>query len=68
MTLTELARLAHVSTSTASKAFALSPEVNEQTRDMIFRVAKINGCFKKFYRQEYPGLSFAVICPEFDST
>ncbi|MBQ8321549.1 MAG: LacI family DNA-binding transcriptional regulator [Clostridia bacterium] len=68
MTLTELARLAHVSTSTASKAFALSPEVNEQTRDMIFEVAKANGCFKKFYRAEYPGLVFAVICPEFDST
>lgn len=68
MTLTELARLAHVSTSTASKAFALSPEVNEQTRDMIFEIAKAHGCFKKFYRSEYPGLVFAVICPEFDST
>ncbi len=68
MTLTELARLAHVSTSTASKAFALSPEVNEQTKNMIFEVAKANGCFKKFYRTEHPGLSFAVICPEFEST
>ncbi len=68
MTLTELAKLAHVSTSTASKAFALSPEVNEQTRDMIFDVAKANGCFKKFYRSEHPGLSFAVLCPEFEST
>ncbi len=67
MTLTELARLAHVSTSTASKAFALSPEVNEQTRDMVFEAAKANGCFKKFYRQEYPGLVFAIICPEFES-
>lgn len=68
MTLTELARLAHVSTSTASKAFALSPEVNEQTKEMIFDVAKAHGCFKKFYRSEYPGLAFAVICPEFEST
>lgn len=68
MTLTELARLAHVSTSTASKAFALSPEVNDQTKDMIFEVAKANGCFKKFYRSEYPGLLFAIICPEFEST
>ncbi len=68
MTLTELARLAHVSTSTASKAFALSPEVNVETRNMIFDVAKANGCFKKFYRTEHPGLSFAVICPEFEST
>ncbi len=68
MTLTELAKLAHVSTSTASKAFALSPEVNEETRNMIFDVAKANGCFKKFYRSEHPGLFFAIICPEFEST
>ena len=68
MTLTELAKLAHVSTSTASKAFALSPEVNTETRDMIFEIAKQHGCFKKFYRLEYPGLVFAVICPEFEST
>ena len=61
MTLTELARLAHVSTSTASKAFALSPEVNQETRDMIFEVAKQHGCFKKFYRTEYPGLVFAIM-------
>ena len=67
MTLTELAKLAHVSTSTASKAFALSPEVNAETRDMIFEIAKQHGCFKKFYRLEYPGLVFAVICPEFES-
>ena len=68
MTLTELAKLAHVSTSTASKAFALSSEVNAETREMIFEVAKQHGCFKKFYRLEYPGLVFAVICPEFEST
>ena len=68
MTLTELARLAHVSTSTASKAFAFSPEVNEQTRNLIFEVAKANGCFKKFYSSEYPGLFFAIIFPEFEST
>ena len=68
MTLTELAKLAHVSTSTASKAFANSSEVNEQTREMIFEVAKRAGCFKKFYRSDYPGYVIAVICPEFNST
>jgi DNA-binding LacI/PurR family transcriptional regulator len=46
MTLTELARLAHVSTSTASKAFAQSSEINQETKEMIFEVAKQNGCFK----------------------
>ena len=68
MTLTELAKLAHVSTSTASKAFAGSPEVNEQTREMIFEVARRAGCFKKFYKSDYPGYGIAVICPEFVST
>lgn len=68
MTLTELARLAHVSTSTASKAFSMSPEVHEETRSMIFEMAKRNGCFKKFYRSEYQGYVIAVICPEFEST
>ena len=68
MTLTELARLAHVSTSTASKAFSMSPEVHDETRSMIFEIAKRNGCFKKFYRSEYNGYVIAVICPEFEST
>ena len=68
MTLTELAKLAHVSTSTASKAFSHSSEVNEQTREMIFEVARRAGCFKKFYKSDYPGYVIAVICPEFTST
>ena len=68
MTLTELARLAYVSTSTASKAFSMSPEVSEQTRNMIFDIAKKHGAFKKFYRSEYPNCVIALICPEFDSS
>ena len=67
MTLTELAKLAHVSTSTASKAFSMSDEVNEQTRNLIFDTAKKHGCFKKFYRAEYPNCVIAVLCPEFES-
>ena len=67
MTLTELAKLAHVSTSTASKAFSMSDEVNEQTRSLIFETAKKHGCFKKFYRAEYPNCVIAVLCPEFES-
>ena len=68
MTLSQLAALAHVSTSTVSKAFSMSAEVNEGTREMIFEVAKKHGCFKQFYRSEYTGLVFALICPEFDSS
>ena len=68
MTLTKIAKLAHVSVSTASKAFSMSNDVNEQTREKIFEIARENGCFKKYYRAEYPRFVVAVICPEFKST
>ena len=67
ITLSKLASLAHVSVSTASKAFSMSPEVNEQTREMIFRIAKEQGCFKKFFNAKYPKYVIAVICPEYKS-
>lgn len=67
MTLSKVAKLANVSVSTASKAFTGSPEVNAQTREMIFAIAKKHGCFKKFYNAKYPKLVVAVIAPEFDS-
>ena len=40
ITLSKLAKLANVSVSTASKAFSLSSEVNEETREHIFKIAK----------------------------
>lgn len=67
ITLSKLASLAHVSVSTASKAFSMSPEVNEQTREMIFSIAKEQGCFKKFFSAKYPKYVIAVICPEYKS-
>ncbi len=67
MTLSKIAKLANVSVSTASKAFSGSPEVNEETRQMIFAVAKEQGCFKKFYNAKYQKLVIAVIAPEFRS-
>lgn len=67
MTLSKLAKLANVSVSTASKAFTGSPEVNSETRELIFSVAKAHGCFKKFYNAKYPKLVIAVIAPEFSS-
>jgi len=67
LTLSKIAKLANVSVSTASKAFSMSPEVNEETREMIFGIAKKNGCFKKFFNAKYPRLVIAVICPEFES-
>ncbi len=67
MTMSKLAKLAHVSVSTVSKAFSMSTEVNAQTREMIFDIARKNGCFKKFYTAKYPRYVITVICPEFQS-
>ena len=67
MTLSKLAKLAHVSVSTASKAFSMSPEINEETRQAIFQVAREQGCFKKFYNGKYPRYVVAVLCPELKS-
>lgn len=65
ITLSKLAKLAHVSVSTVSKAFSMSYEVNEQTREAIFALAREHGCFKKYYNAKYPKFVVAVICPEF---
>ena len=65
ITLSKIAQLAHVSVSTASKAFSMSSEVSEQTRNEIFKIAKEYGCFKKFYNAKYPKYVIAIICPEF---
>ena len=67
ITLSKLASLAHVSVSTASKAFSMSSEVSEQTREIIFQIAREQGCFKKFFNAKYPKYVIAVICPEYKS-
>ena len=67
ITLSKIAKLANVSVSTASKAFAGSAEVNAETRELIFNVAREHGCFKKYYNVQYPKLVIAVIAPEFSS-
>lgn len=67
MTLSKLAKLANVAVSTASKAFSMSSDINEQTREEIFRIARENGCFKKFFNAKYPKFVAAVICPEVNS-
>lgn len=65
MTLSKLAKLAHVSVSTVSKAFSMSNEIHPETREMIFAVAKEHGCFKKYYKAKYPKPVIAILCPEF---
>ena len=64
ITLSKIAKLANVSVSTASKAFSLSGEINEETRELVFKIAKEQGCFKKFFSAKYPKFVIAVICPE----
>lgn len=67
ITLSKLAKIAHVSLSTASKAFSMSNEVNEKTREEIFKIAKEYGVFRKFYNSKYSKWIIAVICPELTS-
>lgn len=66
ITLSKIAKLAHVSVSTVSKAFSNSPEISRETRDTIFGIAKDHGVFKKYYKAKYPKHIIAVICPEFE--
>ncbi len=64
MNLKKLASLAHVSISTVSKALSDSPEISEETREMILSLAKEHGCFEKYYKPKYKKRVIAVICPE----
>ena len=52
MTLTKLARIANVSVSTASKAFSMSSDISELTREEVFAAARANGCFKKLFNEK----------------
>ncbi len=64
MTLSELAKLANVSVSVASKAFSGRGDVSEAMRDHVFSVAKQHGCFHQFYNIPYDRYVVALIIPE----
>lgn len=64
MNLSTIAKLAGVSVSTVSKAFAGSAEISDQTREQIYRIARENGCFDKYIKHKYNKKVVAVICPE----
>jgi len=64
MTMRELAKLANVSVSTVSKAFAEADDVSEETKNHIFNIAKQYGCYGKFYKGKYSKKVIAIICPE----
>lgn len=67
MTMRELAALANVSLSTVSKAFRDAPDVSKETKNHIYKIAKANGCYGKFYKGKYSKQIIAVICPELHS-
>ena len=67
MTLKKLAEICNVSVSTVSKAFSDSGEISEKTRQQIFDAAKKNGCFYKYYSENYKKKVVAVIIPEIKS-
>ena len=68
MTQRELAKLANVSFSTVSKAFNNSDDISEETRDLIFRIAKQYGCYGEFFKGKYHKKIIAIICPEIVSS
>ena len=53
MTMRQLALLAGVSISTVSKAFCGASDISEETKDRIFALAKENGCYGKFYKDNF---------------
>ncbi len=67
MTLKDIAKLCNVSVSTVSKAFCDADDVSRETKQLIFEIAKENGCYEKYYKGRYHKFVVAVICPEIDS-
>lgn len=64
MTLAKIAKLANVAVSTVSKAFSDSPEISNETKEQIMKIAKETGCYEKYYKPKYNKKLIAVICPE----
>ncbi|MBQ4050453.1 MAG: LacI family DNA-binding transcriptional regulator [Oscillospiraceae bacterium] len=67
MTLRELARLANVSASTASKAFSGARDISPETRELVFETARQYGCYGKFFKGRHIKQVIAIICPEVGS-
>lgn len=67
MTMRELAKLANVSVSTVSKAFANADDVSPDTKKYIFDIAKQYGCYGKFYKGKHAKKIIAIIAPELAS-
>ena len=66
MTMRDLAKLCNVSVSTVSKAFYDADDVSEDTKKLIFDIARENGVYGKFYKGKYHKKIIALICPELE--
>lgn len=67
MTLAKLAELTKTSVGTVSKAFSGSKEISDKTRQYIFKIAKKNGCFDKYYKGVRKRPLIALMIPEPES-
>lgn len=69
MTYKEIAKLAHVSLSTVSKALSSSSEVSEELRERIVKIAIEQGYFaekgkRKIEYARKSSITIAILCPE----
>jgi len=67
MNLSRLAKLAGCSLSTVSKAFKNSPEISNDTKERIFKLAKEHNCYTKYYTPVLQKKVFALLCSEVSS-
>ncbi len=67
MNMKDIAKLCNVSVSTVSKAFWDADDISDDTKQMIFSIARENGCYEKYYKGKYHKFVVAVICPELNS-
>ena len=64
MTIKRLAEITKTSPGTVSKAFSGSAEISAETKEAIFRAAREEGCFEKYYKGPREKKLVAILCPE----
>ncbi len=69
MTLKQIAKLANVSVSTASRAINNSYDISDETRELVLRIAEENGYFQdkkrvKIENRKKSNYNIAILCPE----
>ena len=67
MNLTDIAREAGVSVATVSKAFSGARDISDATRERVFAVARLAGCFDHYNKNKFPKHVIAVLLPELTS-